>query len=138
MAAWTSASDGTLDEFDVELVRRRQGSPVQSLCFEDLAVRHAWVPPDRVLYKLRMLAGEGLDRKLGWLQFQPDPGHPPRSCVQLPVGDHRPADLAGRDAPDDHPRRYGVLQIYVFRRPAGRPTRVDLHFYDRGPRRGQG
>lgn len=118
------------------LVRRTPGKAEQSLCFEDLAIRHAGMPHDRVVYKLRMLAGPRLDRQLGWLQFSPDPEHPHRSCVLLPIGDSRPDDLVSASAPDDHPLRYGVLRIYVFKLPSQRPTSIELHLVDRGPRRG--
>jgi hypothetical protein len=73
---------------------------------------------------------------LGWLQFQPDPDHPDRSCVLLPLGDKRPADLAPVGAPDDHPLRYSVLRIAVLQNPALPPTQVDLHLYDLGENRG--
>ena len=123
-----------LDSF--RLVRRNPEKPDQSLCFEDLGIRHAGVDATEVVYKLRMMGGDKLDRELGWLQFQPDPDHPDRSCVLLPVGDQRPGDLAPDGAPDDHPRRYSVLKIAVFRRPALPPTHIDIHLYDLGVDRG--
>jgi hypothetical protein len=94
------------------------------------------VDPSQVVYKLRMLGGEELDRELGWLQFQPDPDHPDRSCLLLPIGDRRPADLAHAGAPDDHPLRYSILSITVFQRPALPPACIDVHLYDRGEKRG--
>ena len=126
-----------LDRF--RLVRRKKGKDkqAQSLCFEDLATKHRLVRPRGVLYKFRFMAGEALDRELGWLQFQPDRDHPHRSCVLLPIGDKRPADLAGAGARDDHPLRYGVLQIFVHQRPTLPPTsNMEVHFYDLGPDRG--
>jgi hypothetical protein len=119
------------------LVRRRPGRPEQSLCFEDLAVKHRLVKHRRVLYKLRFIGGERLDRELGWLQFHPDPDHPHRSCVVLPVGDKRPAELAGAGAADDDPLRYGVLKIFIHQKPTLPPTSsIWLHLYDLGPERG--
>jgi hypothetical protein len=124
-----------LDRF--RLVRRKRGAAQQSLCFEDLALRHKLVKPRRVLYKFRFHGGKQLDRELGWLQFQPDPDHPQRSCVVLPIGDKRPADLAGASAPDDDPLRYGVLKIFIHQKPTLPPTSsVWLHLYDLGPQRG--
>jgi hypothetical protein len=124
-----------LDRF--RLVRRSKLSAVQSLCFEDLALRHRMVDRRRVLYKLRFFGGEQLDRKLGWLQFEPDPDHPHRSCVQLPIGDRRPSDLAPDGARDDHPLRYGVLKIFIYQKPTLPPTSsIWLHLYDLGPQRG--
>jgi len=123
-----------LDRF--QLVRRTPGSTIQSLCFQDLAIAHAWVPHDRVVYKVRMMAGRRLERLLGWVQFRPDPDHPDSSCVQLPVGDRRPAELAPKGSRDDHPLRYGVLRFFVYQRTGRRPTRLDVHLYDRGARRG--
>jgi hypothetical protein len=119
------------------LVRRTPGRLVQSLCSEDLAIEHGLVPPRQVLYKMRFYGGQRLDRELGWLQYQPDPEHPHRSCVVLPLGDRRPADLAPAGAPDDHPLRYGVLKVYIHQKPALPPTSsIWLHFYDLGPKRG--
>ena len=126
-----------LDRF--RLVRRGRTSDrrAQSLCFEDLALLHKLVPSKDVLYKLRFMGGEGLDKELGWLQFQPDPDHPHRSCVLLPIGDKRPANLAGVKAKDDDPRRYGVMHLYVHQRPTLPPTsNMEVHFYDLGPERG--
>lgn len=128
-------NDDPLDGF--QLVRRTPGNPTQSLCFEDLAVEHALIDPAKVVYKLRFEGGEDLDEELGWLQFAPDPEHPHRSCVQLPIGYRRPSELAPEGAPDDHPLRYGVLKIFVHQTFHLLPTSsVELHFYDRGPEKG--
>ena len=124
-----------LDRF--RLVRRTPGDPTQSLCFEDLAIRYGVTNPQINVYKGRFYGGMSLERELGWLQFQPDPEHPHRSCIQLPIGDRRPADLAGAEAPDDDPLRYGVLRVFIYQGPDLRPTSsVFLHFYDLGPERG--
>lgn len=119
------------------LARRQPNNRRQSLCFEDLAVRHRVVDPKQVLYKMRFWGGERLDQEIGWLQFEPDPEHPHRSCVVLPLGYRRPHDLAPEGAPADHPLRYGVLEIFIHQKPSVPPTSsVRLHFYDRGPRDG--
>jgi hypothetical protein len=124
-----------LDEF--QLVRRTPGSPTQSLCFEDLAVKFGVVDPTKVVYKLRMMGGPALQDRLGWHQFAPDEAHPQRACVVLPVGFKRPSELVPADAPDDHPLRYGVLRIYVHQAFTFLPaSQLDLHFYDRGRERG--
>ena len=124
-----------LDRF--RLVQRKKGSPEQSLCFEDLAVKHGLVKYRKVLYKFRFFGGKRLGKLLGWLQFRPDPEHPGRSCVVLPVGTQRPSELAPKNARDDHPMRYGILKIYVHQRAAVKPTSsMWLHFYDLGPKRG--
>jgi hypothetical protein len=124
----------SLDRF--QLIRREAGNPAQSLCFEDLAISHAGVDHRQVVYKIRFMAGSDLDKQLGWLQFQPDPDHPAASCILLPIGDRRPHDLAPDGAPDNHPLRYGVMHIDVFRKPSLPPTRIAVHFYDRGPENG--
>ena len=119
------------------LARRTDGDPRQSLCWEDLALAHEVVDPALTTYKLRFRGGEELEHELGWLQFTPDADHPHRSCVVLPIGHKRPADLAPKDAPDDHPLRYGVLDVYIHQTKSFRPTSaVRLHFYDLGPERG--
>ncbi len=126
-----------LDRF--RLVRRgkTKDKRAQSLCFEDLATKHRLAAPRDVLYKMRFVAGKELKKELGWLQFQPDPEHPHRSCVLMPIGDKRPADLAGASARDDHPLRYGVLRIFVHQKPTLPPTsNMEVHFYDLGPERG--
>jgi hypothetical protein len=124
-----------LDRF--RLVRRTPGSKTQSLCFDNLAIRHGVARGDRVVYKARMMGGERLERELGWFQLRPAPTHPAWSCIQLPLGDRRPADLAPSGAAPDHPLRYGVLRVLVLGHGGtARRTRVDLHFYDEGPARG--
>lgn len=124
-----------LDRF--RLIRRKKGSLEQSLCFEDLAVKKKLVKTRDVLYKLRSYGGKKLDKLLGWLQFRPDPTHPHRSCVVLPIGSRRPSDLAPKRARDNHPLRYGVIRIYIHQRPAVPPTSsLWVHLYDLGPGRG--
>ena len=124
-----------LDRF--RLVRRQPGDLTQSLCFEDLAIKHGIVDPRLNTYKIKSYGGSELDRRLGWLQFQPDPDHSHRSCITLPVGDKRPASLAPRGARDDHPLRYGVMKVWIHQRPGIKPTSaIHLYFYDLGPRRG--
>lgn len=124
-----------LDRF--RLVRRKKGKLEQSLCFEDLAIKHKLVTTRDVLYKFRFYGGMKLATLLGWLQFRPDPDHPHRSCVVLPIGTQRPAELAPTGAKDNHPLRYGVLKIYIHQKPAVPPTSsMWIHFYDLGPQRG--
>ncbi len=124
-----------LDKF--RLVRRKKGSPTQSLCFEDLAIAGGVVEPRRTLYKARFYGGRKLDEELGWLQFSPDSDHPHRSCIQFPLGDTRPAELAGPNAPKDDPLRYGELKIWIHQEPGVRPTSaIHLYFYDEGPKDG--
>lgn len=119
------------------LARRTPDSLTQSLCFEDLALYHQVADPAVTYYKMRFRGGEDLDQELGWTQFTPDPDHPHRSCVVLPIGHKRPAQLAPPDAPDDDPLRYGVLDIFVHQTKSVRPTSaVRLHFYDLGAARG--
>lgn len=120
-----------LDRF--RLVRRKPGDLTQSLCFEDLAISFGVANPKQTLYKARFYGGRKLDDEFGWLQFSPDPEHPHRSCIQFPIGDTRPADLAGKNAAPDAPLRYGVLKIWIHQRPGVRPTSaIVLHFYDGG------
>jgi hypothetical protein len=127
--------DNPLDHF--QLVRRTPGDKTQSLCFEDLAVKHELVDGAKVFYKMRFTGGRKLDELLGWVQFAPDPEHPHRSCVVFPIGYRRPSQLAPEGAPDDDPLRYGVLQIFVHQTLNVRPDSVvELHFYDRGPEKG--
>lgn len=124
-----------LDRF--RLMRRQEGSLAQSLCFEDLAISGGVVAPERTLYKGRFYGGKRLDEELGWLQFQPDPAHPHRSCIQFPLGDTRPAELAPKGARDDHPLRYGVLKLWIHQEPGVKPTsEIRVFFYDLGPERG--
>lgn len=123
------------------LVRRTPGSPRQSLCFEDLALKHEVFSADATHYKMRFTVGQTPTEpdapELGWLQFTPDPQHPSYSCVVLPVGHVRPSERVAPDAPDDDPGRYGVLKIYVHQGPTVLPMgSVYLHFYDLGPERG--
>lgn len=119
------------------LARRTEGSKQQSLCFEDIAMQHQVVDPAVVVYKMRFYGGEALEDELGWLQFTPDAEHPHRSCVVLPIGHRRPADLVKPDVPDDHPLRYGVMNIFIHQTKSVQPTsEVDVHFYDLGPDRG--
>ena len=109
----------------------------QSICFEDLALYHEVASLESTYYKMRFRGGPELKDELGWLQFTPDPDHPHRSCILLPVGVKRPADLAPKDAPPDHPLRYGVLDIFVHQEPKVPPTSATrLHFYDLGPEKG--
>ncbi len=125
----------SLDRF--RLVRREEGDATQSLCFEDIAIQYGVADPRITVYKARFYGGVELEDELGWLQFQPDPEHPHRSCIQFPIGDTRPAELAGVEARDDDPLRYGVLKIWMHQRPTLRPTSaVHLHFYDLGAERG--
>ncbi len=124
-----------LDRF--RLVRRNPGDLTQSVCFEDLAIKHNLVDPRYNTYKIKFYGGTELDRQLGWLQFQPDPEHPSRSCIVLPLGDRRPAALAPKGAPDNHPLRYGVMKFWIHQRPGIQPTSaVHLYFYDLGPKSG--
>lgn len=119
------------------LVRRTQGSAKQSLCFEDLAILHGVAEGNSTYYQLRFYGGEDVDRELGWVQFMPDERHPGWACVLLPLGDTRPAELAPGGAPDDHPLRYGKLDLWVHQGPTVLPMgQVSLYFYDLGPERG--
>ena len=93
--------------------------------------------PDLTSYKLRFRGGANLDEEIGWMLFTPDPEHPHRSCVVLPIGRRRPSDLASPEAPDDDPLRYGVLDIFVHQTKSVRPSSsIQVHFYDLGPERG--
>lgn len=125
----------SLDRFT--LVRRRPGDLTQSLCFEDLALAEGALAPDAApYYKMRFYGGPDM-KDLGWLQFTPDPDHPERSCVVLPVGYRRPSELAPDGARDDDPARYGILDIFQHQRAEVRPSsQTRLHFYDLGPERG--
>lgn len=130
-------SENPLSNFRVVRRQRSSDPRAQSLCFEDLALLHGVTHLETVFYKLRFRAGAKLEKELGWLQFTPDPEHPHRSCVLLPLGHIRPSELAGEAAPDDDPLRYGVLDIFVHHEPKVPPTsKVELHFYDLGPDRG--
>ena len=126
------------------VARRTPNSKVQSFCFEDLALKHGVVDLKNTYYKMRFRGGAALgerenlsDDELGWLQFSPDPEHPHRSCIVLPVGHRRPSEFVKADAPDDDPLRYGILDIFVHQTRAVRPTsETRVHFYDLGPERG--
>lgn len=121
-----------LDMF--QIVRRTPGDDTQSLCWVDLAIDEGLVDWKKVLYKMRFYGGADVDEEIGWLQFTPDPDHPRRSCIQLPLGHKRPHDLAPEGAADDHPLRYGVLKIFAHQRPSVPPTSVtEVHLYDKGP-----
>lgn len=126
------------------VARRKKGSDVQSLCFEDLAVRFGIVDKDVVHYKIRFRGGEELDvedhredEELGFMEFYPDSEHPHRSCMVLPIGHRRPADLVKPGTRDDHPLRYGIMDIFVHQKRSVLPTSsMRLHFYDLGQKRG--
>lgn len=119
------------------LARRTEGSLRQSLCWEDLALKHQLVKKEDTHYKLRFRGGEALNTELGWMEFQPDAEHPHRSCVVVPIGHRRPAKLAPERAPNDHPLRYGVMDIFVHQTKSIRPTSsIQIHFYDLGPEQG--
>ncbi|MEL7370672.1 MAG: hypothetical protein AAFN74_17265 [Myxococcota bacterium] len=126
-----------------QVARRTPGSKVQSFCFENLALKHGVANLEHTYYKMRFRGGRRLgprenlsDEELGWLQFRPDLEHPHRACVVLPVGHRRPADLA-KNAPDNDPLRYGILDIFVHQTRAVRPTsETRIHFYDLGHERG--
>jgi hypothetical protein len=120
-----------------KLARRTQGSTQQSLCFEDLGIVHGIADARETYYQFRFWGGQYLEKELGWVQFMPDERHPQWACVVLPLGDHRPADLAGPTARDDDPLRYGVMDLWVHQKPTVLPMgQVRLHFYDLGPERG--
>lgn len=108
----------------------------QVLCFEDLAIRHAGADPYPVVYRVRMMGGMRLEQLLGWTQLGPSHDDPERSCVPLPLGLERPADLVRPGAPDDHPLRYAVLTVYAQLRPSMPMTAVAVHLVDRGQERG--
>ncbi|HEY3358114.1 MAG TPA: hypothetical protein VGQ83_33000 [Polyangia bacterium] len=111
----------------------------EQLCFADLAVRQRLVPPREVRYELRAYGGDRLDELLGWRQLGPGPGDAAdaASCVSLPIGLRRAAELAPRGAADDHRRRYEVIAIDVYQRPGETATStLRLHLYDLGPERG--
>ncbi len=135
-------ANSSLSNFQV--ARRTPGSKAQSLCFEDLAVKHRVADIENTYYKMRFRGGANLgarnnlsDKELGWLQFNPDPDHPHRSCIVLPIGHRRPADLVNPDAADDDPMRYGILDIFVHQTRSVRPTsETRVHFYDLGPEKG--
>jgi hypothetical protein len=108
------------------LVRRHPGELAQSLCFEDDAVRMGLAVPAATRYQV-----SAAGTPAGAFAFTPDPTHPHRSCIRLPLGTVRPADAAGPAAADDDPRRYQVVEIAAV---AGGIVRV--HLYDLGAARG--
>lgn len=119
------------------LARRTEGDARQSLCFEDLALKHGVASNKLTNYKMRFRGGPELQKELGWMQFMPDAEHPHRSCIVLPMGHRRPSDLVSKDAPDDDPLRYGVLDIFVHQTKSVRPSSsIEVHLYDLGPERG--
>lgn len=120
-----------------KLARRTAGKNDQSLCFEDLGIRHGVAQGSESYYQFRFHGGLTLEQELGWVQFTPDDRHPSWSCVLLPLGRSRPSDLAAPNAPDDDPLRYGVLDLWVHQKPTVLPMgQVRIHFYDLGPERG--
>jgi hypothetical protein len=109
----------------------------QQICFEHLGVALGIVKPRQVQYRLRLRAGPGLERRLSWHQAKPDPAHPARTCLPVSPSGRRPAELAPSGARDDHPLRYGVLEIHVLQGEGFHPTTVvAIHLYDLGPERG--
>jgi len=119
------------------LVRRTPGDSAQSLCFEDQAIRTGVADPLTTFYRVELFGDVALDRQLGWVQFRPDPDHPHRSCISLPLGHVRPHELAGPGAPDTDSRRYSVLQIGSNQTPSMHMTAaIRVHLYDLGPERG--
>lgn len=119
------------------LVRRDPGKRAQSLCFEDLAIKHGVSRGDEAYYQLRFYGGELGETELGWVQFTPSEEHPEWSCIRLPLGGTRPSELAPSGAPKDHALRYGILKIWVHEVPSVNPMgQINLHFYDLGPEEG--
>ncbi|HEY3352382.1 MAG TPA: hypothetical protein VGQ83_03970 [Polyangia bacterium] len=108
----------------------------QRLCFEDLAIRAAGVAPERVTYRLRLLAGPRQDRELARWQGAPDPAQPDVRCVPLPWDHARPADLVSASARADDPRRFAQMHIAVQQGAATRPLVLVAGLYDLGPGRG--
>lgn len=124
-----------LDRFT--LIRRDPPDLIQSLCFEDIAIASGVANAASTTYKIRYYGGSDQQRELGWLQFQPDPKHPGRSCIRMELGEVRASDLAPPNAPDDDPLRYSVLKIWIHQRVDLRPTSaIHLYFYDFGAKRG--
>ena len=121
-----------------ELVRRGNGvvdaaGTQQSLCFEDDAVRTGLRDPAATRYAVRFLGGEELD-PTGAQSLRPYAAQPGQSCVTLPIGERRPSEMAGAAAPDNDPRRYGVVEIASGS--VGAAAGVRVHMYDLGPARG--
>ena len=109
----------------------------QALCFEDLALATGVAASQSTMYRIHLHGGAGLEQLLGWRQMRPEPSHPSRTCVELPMGRLRPDTLSGASAPDDDPRRYAILEIYSNQRPALQATAlVVLHLVDLGSERG--
>jgi hypothetical protein len=107
-----------------------------ALCFDDDALRTGVTEAGATSYRLRLLGGAELTDVLGWTQVRPE-GSAGRSCVTLPLGDRRPAQLAGAGAPDNHPLRYAVAEIATTQTAARPPAAsVRVHLYDLGPARG--
>jgi hypothetical protein len=114
---------------------RGPGEP--ALCFEDLALSTKVADAATTLYKVRLRGGPKLDRVLGWRHLHVDPAARGRTCLTLPLGGTRPADLAGAGAPDDAPLRYARLEIYSNHRLSRHATEgIALHVVDLGPDRG--
>ena len=100
-----------LDGF--ELIRQTPGDDAQSICFDDLAIKNGVVDPKRVLYKARFYGGLKLDREIGWIQLQPSLDDPGRTCITRPLeGVYGKIDVP-KDVPDDDPRRYGLMKIWI-------------------------
>lgn len=109
----------------------------QTLCFDDLAIATQVAEPRSTMYRIHLHAGPRLEQLLGWRQLRPEPSHPARTCIELPMGQLRPDALAGPGAPDDDPRRYAILQIYSNQGPALQASAtVVLHLVDLGSERG--
>ena len=124
-----------LDRFT--LLRPTPGA-AQSLCFQDLAIETRVAGAEATMYRMHLHGGARGEQLLGWRQLRPDPGHPARTCVELPFSPgQRPGALLGPGVPDGDSRRYAVLEIYSNQQPALRPTAgVMLHLYDLGEARG--
>jgi hypothetical protein len=117
------------------IVRRAPDEP--ALCFRDLAIAAHVADPVSTYYRVRLRAGERLERELGWIDLHPDLRAPEASCVPLVRGSVRAADVAGAGAPDDDPRRYLVAAIYSSEGPTMRATAgVVVHLVDLGAARG--
>jgi nitroreductase len=113
----------------IELARRDTAGNDQALCFDDDAMRLGMSNPATTRYGVRLLAGSRL-QPLAATEVAPDPRHPDRTCLTLPVDGRRPSQLVAAGAPDGDPLRYGVLEI-----DDGKTT-ARIHTYDLGPTRG--